>query len=140
PADDHRLVGERGIIALFDGRIKGVAIHMGDRHARQFAVARDTRRTAAGAAHATLRHVCKAIAAKTRHRIRQRESLRMIAVSKPIWPAAGAVENVEDASFRHGTSRGQSAPVRTSLAFSICSGATPAWAANARSVRSLPEM
>src|SRR5579871_2089812 len=40
----------------------------------------------------------------------------------------------------HGTSRSQSAPARTILAFSTSSGAMPAIAANARSVRSFPAM
>ena len=34
-ADDHRLVGERGIVALLDGGVEGVAIDMGDRRARR---------------------------------------------------------------------------------------------------------
>ena len=49
-ADDDRLVLERRIVALFDRRIEGVAVEMGDRQAVQLGVA-DEARTAAR--HAT---------------------------------------------------------------------------------------
>src|SRR6266436_4840166 len=103
-ADDHRLVGERRIVALFNGRVKSVAIDVGDRHASEFAVAGDARRTAAGAARSALRHIGKTVAAKarpktrpkTRHRVRPRNRKRIIGGSSLIWPAAGAVEDAQD--------------------------------------------
>jgi hypothetical protein len=39
-----------GTVALFDGRIEGVAVHVGDRHARELSMARNTRGTAPGGA------------------------------------------------------------------------------------------
>ena len=64
PADDHRLVGDRGIVAFLDGCVKGVAIDMGDGEHVKFRMARDPRRGAARAARGFFRHVGQAIAAK----------------------------------------------------------------------------
>ena len=38
-ADDHRQVGEPGIVALLDAGIEGVAVDMGDRQRIQFRMA-----------------------------------------------------------------------------------------------------
>ena len=50
-ADDHRLVGKLRIVALFDRRIEGIAVDMGDGKLVQFGMAQQAR-AAAGAAAA----------------------------------------------------------------------------------------
>src|SRR5260370_24080962 len=95
-AEDSRFMGERGGVALFNGRIKSVAIHVGNRHLGEFAVAGDPRRTTAGAARTGFRHIGKTVAAEACHRVRLRNRKRIIGGSSLIWPAAGAVEDAEN--------------------------------------------
>src|SRR6202023_1340638 len=66
-ADDYGLVGERWIVALLDGGIKGVAIDVRDRECVEIAMAQPPRRAAGGAAPGSLRHVAAAIAAEAGH-------------------------------------------------------------------------
>src|SRR5262249_53926677 len=67
-ADDHRLVGERRIVAFLDGGVEGVAIDVGDRQRVDLRMAQQPRRAAGGAAPGSLRHVAAAIAAEAGHR------------------------------------------------------------------------
>ena len=45
-ADDHRLVGKFRPVALFDRRIEGIAVDVGDRELMQFRVAQQARAAA----------------------------------------------------------------------------------------------
>ena len=62
--DDHRLGGKRGIVALLDRGVKGVAIDVGDGKPRQFVMAQQSRRTATAAARRLPRGVGQTVAAK----------------------------------------------------------------------------
>ena len=63
-ADDHRLGGKRGIVALLDRGVKGVAIDVGNGKPRQFVMAQQSRRTATAAARRLPRGVGQTVAAK----------------------------------------------------------------------------
>jgi hypothetical protein len=67
PADDDRLVRERGVVALLDRGIEGVAIDVGDRERLDLRMAQDARRAAAGAPSGPVRRVTAAVAAETGH-------------------------------------------------------------------------
>src|SRR6516165_6431178 len=49
-ADDHGPVAKGWIVALFDRRIEGIAIHMRDRQTTAFGMGEEARRPAGGAA------------------------------------------------------------------------------------------
>jgi hypothetical protein len=66
-ADDHRLVGERGIVALLDRGVEGVAIHMRDRERVDLAMVQELRRAATGAAPCSVGRVVAAITAEAGH-------------------------------------------------------------------------
>ena len=68
PADDDRLVGERGVVALFDGGVEGVAVDMGDRQRKQVLVAQQARGAAGRAARGRFRDVLPAVAAEATYR------------------------------------------------------------------------
>jgi hypothetical protein len=70
-ADDHRLVAQRGVVALLDRRIEGIAIDMGDGEPGEFGMARDPRRAAGGAARAAVADIGKTVAAEADHRCAQ---------------------------------------------------------------------
>src|SRR5690242_2696078 len=63
-ADDHRLVGKRGVVAFFDGGIERVAVDMGDRQGVDLRVTRQSRRAAGGTARGGLRYVGETVPAK----------------------------------------------------------------------------
>jgi hypothetical protein len=86
-ADDHRLVAQRGIVALLDRRIEGVAIHMGDGEPHQLGVPHEPRRPAGGAARAAFGDIGKTVAAEAAHRLARPElALEYISLS----PGPGA--------------------------------------------------
>ena len=64
PADNHRLVDERRVVALLDRRIEGVAIDMGDGERAERAVAHEPRRAARSAARGGRRRIGEAVAAE----------------------------------------------------------------------------
>ena len=63
-ADDHRLVGERRVVALLDGGVERVAVDMRDREREQTLVAQQARGAARRAARGRFRHVLPAVAAE----------------------------------------------------------------------------
>ena len=75
-ANDDRLVGKRGIVALYDRRIEGVAIDMGDRKRLDFRVAQQPRRAATRAPVAIVRHVSAAITAEAGHGVKAQSLCR----------------------------------------------------------------
>ncbi|MFO1186808.1 MAG: hypothetical protein U1E87_04775 [Alphaproteobacteria bacterium] len=66
-ADDHRLVLERGIVALLDRGIERVAIHMSDRERVELGMAQNTWALARGAARRFGVEANEALAAKAVH-------------------------------------------------------------------------
>jgi hypothetical protein len=63
-ADDHRLVGKRGVVALLDRGIEGVAINVRNRERVKLAVTDELWRPATRTAHGFARHVAAAVAAE----------------------------------------------------------------------------
>jgi hypothetical protein len=63
-ADDHRLGGERWIVALLDRGIEGVAVDVGDGETVELGVAQQPRRAAGGAPRRAGNDIGKAIAAE----------------------------------------------------------------------------
>ena len=72
-ADDDGLVAQRGIVALLDRRIEGVAVHMRDGEPGELWMAGKPRRAAGGAARARGRDIGKTVAAEAAHRFARPE-------------------------------------------------------------------
>jgi hypothetical protein len=72
-ADDQRFVAQRGIVALLDRRIEGVAIHMRDGEPPQLGMPRKPRRAAGGAAPAAIADIGKTVSAEALHRFARPE-------------------------------------------------------------------
>ena len=76
-ADDDGLVAQRWIIALFDRRIEGVAVHVRNREPGKLGMAGKPRRAADGAARAAVgdigKDIGKTVAAEAAHRFAQPE-------------------------------------------------------------------
>ena len=137
-ADDHRLVGERGIVALLDGGEEGVAIDMGDGERFAFRVVQQARGAARAAAPARARRSLRqAVPADRGHRPRRRagsgigslQPSRLRAVSSHdsratfmFFPSRSAVAET------HRIGAGQRVPGRE-----IRAGGTPALVAKVRS-------
>ena len=64
-ADDHRLVGERGVVPLLDRGIEGIAIDVRDRQRIELGVPQQPRRAAPRAARGSVHHVAAAVATET---------------------------------------------------------------------------
>ena len=86
-ADDHRLGGERGVVALFDGGVERVAIDVRDRQRRQFVMANEARRAAGRTARRLRRRIGKAVAAEAHsHRTSSRYVAFPIAAERIAGP------------------------------------------------------
>src|SRR5262249_56521582 len=109
--------GERRIVALLDGGIKGVAIDVGDGQRVELGMPEQARRAAGGAAPDSLRHVAAAIAAEAGHGFSRTLRRR----SQP------------SDKFDHGVSRSQRRPAMISRALITSPGSIAFSAANASS-------
>ena len=89
-ADDHRLVDQRRIVALFDGGVEGVAIDMRDGQALELGMAREPWRAAGRTARCGVRRIRQTVAAEA-HGMSRSQWPPRAASALPIWAGSTPV-------------------------------------------------